>query len=115
MSHQGYEGWFPECFVCGMGNLTGVICLIPLQDEHHGLTPIRGKVSGPSEFVQENGHWWKGCLVCDTRTLSDPFSWGSLTYCIECWNGFVERGVYPPASAVEARRMTPEQWGARPH
>jgi hypothetical protein len=112
MSHQGLEGWFPECFICGGGNLNGVICMTPLVDEEHGFQPIRGEMSGISELRHEDGHSWKRCLLCPTQMVSDPFSWGSYAYCIECWNDFASRGVYPPTSASRARRLTPEEWGA---
>jgi len=27
MSHQGEEGWYPECKDCGCGNLGEVVCI----------------------------------------------------------------------------------------
>lgn len=27
MSHQGEEGWYPECEICGCNNLREVICI----------------------------------------------------------------------------------------
>jgi hypothetical protein len=114
MSHQGYEGWFPECVVCGMGNLRGVICMTPLVDERHGLTPIVGPRRGDSELFGADNHWWKRCLLCDTVMCSDAFSWGSLAYCIECWNHFTKRGLYPPSTGVAARRMTAQEWAFPP-
>ena len=33
MSHQGYEGWFPECINCGFGNVGAVVCLDPTCHE----------------------------------------------------------------------------------
>jgi len=27
MSHQGMEGWYPECEECGCGNLGKVVCI----------------------------------------------------------------------------------------
>lgn len=111
MSHQGHQGWFPECLVCGMGNLGGIVCLSANQDVH-GLTPIVGKRSGISGLTQdEAGHWWMQCLLCDRRVLSDALSWGSYAYCIGCWNHFTSRGLFPPASAAQARGMTSAEWG----
>ncbi|GAB2678841.1 hypothetical protein GCM10009743_63900 [Kribbella swartbergensis] len=112
MSHQGYEGWFPECLVCGMGNLGGVVCLAPDHGDVHGLIPIVGERSGTSDLSRdENGHWWMQCLLCDSRVLSDPFSWGSRAYCVGCWNHFTSRGLFPPVCAFDARRMTDLEWG----
>jgi hypothetical protein len=92
-----------------MGNLSGAVCLGPLE-EAHGLTPVGLGPAGVSIESERDGHNWKLCLLCDTLMLADPFSWGSRAYCIECWNGFVERGLFPPSSAVTARRMSAEQW-----
>jgi hypothetical protein len=111
MSHQGYEGWFPECLICGMGNLDGVVCITPSQEDEHGLTPITGERSGTSEVFSDGGHAWKRCLLCPTAMSSDPLSWGSVAYCISCWNHFTQRGLFPPTSAKRARSMTDEQWG----
>jgi len=27
MSHQGMDGWYPECEECGMGNCGKMVCL----------------------------------------------------------------------------------------
>jgi hypothetical protein len=111
MSHQGYEGWFPECLVCGMGNLGGIVCLTPNHEEVHGLTPIVGERSGISHLAQDDaGHWWMQCLLCDHRVLSDPFAWGSCAYCAGCWNHFTSRGLYPPGSVSAARAITAADW-----
>lgn len=116
MSHQGHEGWFPECLVCGMGNLNGIVCVTPDYVDQHGLTPIVGTMAGTSRLAREDdGHWWKHCLLCDHPSLSDPGSWGSVAYCIGCWNHFTSRGLYPPASVSIGRRMSAAGWGELPH
>ena len=110
VSHQGYEGWFPECLVCGLGNLSGIICLSPVEDDRE-LTPVRGASPGISDLTQdEHGHWWKACLLCSRKVLSDPFSWGSLAYCIGCWNHFTSQGIWPPQSVIQGRRMPASAW-----
>lgn len=110
VSHQGYEGWFPECVVCGMGNLSGIVCLSPVEDEHL-LAPIAGVASGISNLAQDkHGHWWKSCLLCHRRVISDPLSWGSLAYCVGCWNHFSSQGLQPPRSVILGRRMPASAW-----
>jgi hypothetical protein len=113
MSHQGFPGWFPECLVCGAGNLPGIVCLSP-PEEAHGLIPINACSPGLSMETERDGHVWKQCLLCETLMLADPFSWGSFGYCTDCWNRFAERGLFPPSSAASARRMSAEQWGCGP-
>jgi hypothetical protein len=108
MSHQGHEGWFPECLICGAGNLGGLVCLTP---DVHALTPIASGRARTAILVQDDDrHWWTQCLLCDHRMLSDPFAWGSVAYCVDCWNRFTSRGVFPPASAAQARRLTDSEW-----
>lgn len=100
MSHQGYEGWFPECLICGMGNLGGIVCLTA-DGEVHGLTPIVAGRSGISDLVRDDAsHRWKQCLLRDHRVLSDPFAWGSRAYCIGCWDHFTTQGMFPPTTAL---------------
>jgi hypothetical protein len=112
VSHQWSPGWFPECLVCGMGNLGGIVCVTPDFDQQHGLTPIIGEMAGTSALEhREDGHWWMGCLLCDQVTLADAEAWGSVAYCTGCWNHFTLRGLYPPTSAAAARRMSETDWG----
>lgn len=94
-----------------MGNLGGVVCMTAAQEDEHGLTPIKGARSGISDFYESDDHSWMRCLLCTTVMLSDPMSWGSLAYCIGCWNHFTERGLYPPGTASQARRMSADDWG----
>ena len=42
MSHQGEDGWYPECEICGCGNLSKVVCkdcydkkIKELEEEQH--------------------------------------------------------------------------------
>ncbi len=74
MSNQGIEGWFPECLICGMGNVGPIVCLDPTCHEHS-----EGKVIvEPSENLEmDSSHWWKGCNLCDQRVRSDGGSWGT--------------------------------------
>ena len=62
MSHQGYEGWFPECIVCHCGNVGPVICLEPACHEAHGLkavVPVNTIIAGdpqPDErLIRQDG------------------------------------------------------------
>ena len=115
MSHQGHEGWFPECLVCGMGNLGGIVCVTPDVWDRHGTAPVVGDMSGNSILTKEaDGHWWKRCLLCEAKVLADSAAWGSVAYCVGCWNHFTTRDLYPPASAIAARRMSEAEWGGGP-
>ena len=72
MSHQGHHGWFPECLICGLGNLGAIVCVTPDFGDQHGLTPIVGPDLEISTLEQgSDGHWWKSCLLCDHLTLAD--------------------------------------------
>ena len=95
MSHQGFEGWFPECLVCGCGNVGPVVCLDPTCHEHHGLRSI---IATDEHSVTRDGHHWKLCQLCERQCLSDPGAWGSFALCIECWNKFAQAEVFPPHS-----------------
>jgi len=95
MSHQGYEGWFPECLVCGCRNVGPIVCLDPTCHERHGLATI---TATDERFVSHDGHHWKLCQLCERRFLSDAGAWGSYALCVQCWNKFATAGVYPPTS-----------------
>lgn len=95
MSHQGYAGWFPECILCGAGNLNRFVCITPLQEEEHGLVEVDARLSTEAEPFEADGHAWKRCALCTTVALADPFSWGSVGYCTDCWNSAVRVGVFP--------------------
>jgi hypothetical protein len=105
MSHQGYEGWFPECIVCHCGNLGPVVCLDPTCHEAQGLRPvtpkqtrIHGDLHDDELLVKEDGHWWKCCQLCDKRIHSDPGAFGSYAICVRCFNQCVARGEWPPSA-----------------
>jgi hypothetical protein len=98
MSHQGYQGWFPECLVCGCGNVGPVVCLDPTCHEHYGLRTVDATDASDERLVTHDGHFWKLCQLCERRLLSDPGAWGSFGLCVECWNKFARADVYPPTS-----------------
>src|SRR5262249_14251950 len=93
MSHQGCEGWFPECLVCGSGNLGPIVCLDPTCHEHAGLRTIKAT---DQRLVLRGGHWWKLCQLCERPVLSDAGAWGTFALCVGCWNTFALADVYPP-------------------
>jgi hypothetical protein len=95
MSHQGYEGWFPECLVCGYGNVGPIVCLDPTCHERHGLVAI---TAIDERLVSHDGHTWKLCQLCERRFLSDAGAWGSFALCVSCWNKFATAGAFPPTS-----------------
>jgi hypothetical protein len=104
MSHQWDEGWFPECIVCGLGNLGPVVCLNPLCHEAYGFRPIElkptvyihGDLSIDEKLIKEDGHWWKCCKLCDKRIYADPGAFGSYAICIDCFNQAIHQGKPPP-------------------
>jgi hypothetical protein len=95
MSHQGYEGWFPECLVCGCGNVGPIVCLDPACHEEHGLRIV---AATDERLVAQDGHSWKLCQLCERRFISDAGAWGSFALCVACWNKFALAGVYLPTS-----------------
>jgi hypothetical protein len=104
MSHQGYEGWFPECVVCHCGNVGPVVCLDPTCHEAHGLKTIElkptkhiaGNLAVDEGLIEEDGHWWKCCQLCGRRIHADPGAFGSYAICVECFNQCVSQGQEPP-------------------
>jgi hypothetical protein len=101
VSHQGYEGWFPECLVCGGGNVGAVVCLNPTCHEAHEGQLI---ASATERLVQADSHWWKLCHWCDRPIRADGGAWGTYALCIECWNSHAAAGILPPASPGELAR-----------
>jgi hypothetical protein len=76
MSHQGYEGWFPECIVCHCPNVGRIVCLEPACHEAHGLkavVPTQKLIAGnpqPDErLIQE-----ANATVVKSRRRSDQSS-----------------------------------------
>lgn len=112
MSHQGYEGWFPECVVCRCGNVGPIVCLDPTCHEQHGQRPIElrpsvyveGNLSVDEKLVREAGHWWKCCQLCDRRVHADPGAFGVFAICVGCFNRYIEARRQPPGSPFDAER-----------
>jgi len=103
MSHQGLPGWFPECFNCGLGNLGAVVCLVPNQEDQH--EPRLLDERAPDGLFEAGGHWFKRCHLCEITVSADPATFGSLALCVACWNDFVTRGLVPPTSPSDLRRV----------
>jgi len=95
MSHQGYEGWFPECLICGMGNVGGVVCLSPMcHEESQGQV-----ISDATErLIEKDSQFWKLCNLCDHASLASSASWGSYAICIDCWNQYAVKNELPPSA-----------------
>ena len=112
MSHQGLPGWFPECVVCGDGNVGPVVCLDPTCHETRGRVPIRleptkyvhGDLVVDEKLVEEGGHVWKCCQVCDRRIHADGGAFGVYAICVSCFNLYAEADRDPPASPRETQR-----------
>ena len=105
MSHQGHEGWFPECIVCHSGNVGPVVCLDPTCHESHGpnqVDPKKKYVAGDLTvdelMVNEDHHWWKCCQVCGRRIHADAGAFGSYAICVDCFNASIREGKSPPTS-----------------
>ena len=110
MSHQGQQGWFPECIVCHLGNVGPVICLDPTCHEKYGrpegLTNSLDHYENlcrDEKLINEDGHWWKCCQLCDRRLLSDPGAFGSFAICVECFHKFASRGERAPTAPWQVR------------
>lgn len=98
MSHYGIEGWFPECILCGCGNVGAVVCLNRQCHEQYieGPREYTDEIFADDGLIEEDGHWWKCCRLCDTRIHADPFAFGSYALCVACWHQFAKLGQYPP-------------------
>jgi hypothetical protein len=77
-----------------MGNVGAVVCLDPTCHEAHELKLV--EAIGGERLVQEEGHWWKCCQLCDRRIHADPGAFGAYAICVECFNRSVGRGEWPP-------------------
>ena len=102
MSHQWNDGWFPECFVCGVGNLNAVVCLNPLCHEKHQGEIIE---SERAKYLEQDGHYWALCHWCDEKIRSDAASWGTFAICVDCWNDFAKKQMLPPSSPRDLRNQ----------
>jgi hypothetical protein len=111
MKSQRHEGWFPECLVCGRGDVGAIVCLDPACHEAH-----LGEIVGArrQRLIQRDGHWWKLCRFCSRPVLSDPGAWGSYALCTDCWNRLARARIAPPAfprPAGDAHRRLPHgEW-----
>ena len=98
MSHQGYEGWFPECIVCNMGNVSGAICLDSTCHEMFYADSLEAPRVSEGDFLFRDNHHWKKCCCCDHLMLSDPGAWGSYCICISCFTVYFRARRLPPNS-----------------
>jgi len=102
MSGQWQRGWFPECLVCGMGNVGPVICLDPTCHEAHQGDIIEG---GDEHLVTRDGHSWKLCNWCAGPILADAGAWGTYALCVDCWNRSARHRTLPPASPIQMAKL----------
>lgn len=101
MSHQGFEGWFPECLVCACGNVSAIVCLDPTCHE-----AAQGKIlssCADSPLYSRDGHYWKDCQFCERAVRSDPGCYGTYALCAGCWNAYAKRHQLPPSSPRQLR------------
>ena len=103
MSHQGYEGRFPECINCGSGNVGAVVCLDPTCHETNEFKPIDFKPID-EKLIVENEHWWKCCQLCDRRIHADGGAWGTYALCVKCYNDYANSGITPPTTFREVEK-----------
>lgn len=94
MSHQGEDGWFPECLVYGMGNIHGAVCLDPTCHEGHEGILLDDK---SDKYVEAAGHAWQLCQSCDRKILSDGGAFGVYTLRVDCWNAYGRAARLPPS------------------
>lgn len=104
MSHQGNNGWFPECLVCGMGNVGAVVCLDPTCHEIYEAQGFQPLADTGEKLIEEDGHWWQYCQLCDHRIRADGGAWGTYALCVGCFNTFARGAVLPPSSPSELLR-----------
>ena len=87
------------------------MCLDPTCHEAHGLKLIElhptkyiaGDLSVDEKLIEEDGHWWKGCQLCDERIHADGGAFGSYAICVRCFNEYVNRGEWPPTTHWESK------------
>ncbi len=100
MSNPGENGWFPECLVCGMGNIGCAVCLDPTCHERRAGIIIAG---AREKYLEQAGHCWQLCQFCDRPMLSDGGAFGVYGLCTGCWNAYAQAGRLPPSSPEEVR------------
>jgi hypothetical protein len=96
MSLQSNEGWFPECLMCGCGNLSAVVCLDPTCHEAAAGSIVPSNAD--SVLYSRDGHYWKDCYFCSKLIRSDGGSFGTYALCADCWNACAKRKEIPPSS-----------------
>lgn len=96
MSHQGLEGWFPECLICGCGNLGAIVCLDPTCHELSIGRVIPPGADSPLRI--RDSHHWKDCHFCLRCVRSDGGAFGTYALCSDCWNRFAQNKMLPPTS-----------------
>jgi hypothetical protein len=109
MSHQGYEGWFPECILCGAGNVGPVVCLNPVCHEQYieGPKEYTDEIFADDGLIKEDNHWWKCCRLCDRRIHADPVAFGSYALCASCFHQYARHGKYPPTHPKSVMQSQP--------
>src|SRR5688572_1993391 len=110
MSHQGINGWFPECLICGMGNLPGMVCLDPSCHEFIYESMHEPPAAAASESHQKNGHDWKTCAACQNDIRCDGGAWGTYGICTDCLAVYFRARRLPPASPAEVSRHLSNEW-----
>lgn len=115
MSHQGYEGWFPECLVCGMGNLGGNH--LPIA-RRLGRTRLQGYPRLCQRRVAASTGGRRPLVervpVVRSTGPGRPQRLGIHGLLHRLWNHFAARGLHPPATAIAARRLSEVEWDGPP-
>jgi hypothetical protein len=110
MSHQGIEGWFPECLICGMGNLSGIVCLDPTCHANIYESAHDAPAASASESHHSRGHFWKTCAACQRDIRADGGSWGTYGICTECFGSYFRAHRLPPENPAEVTRHLQHGW-----
>jgi len=92
MSSQTSVGWFPECHICGFGNIGTFCCLRPECLEAARNLPREQwfdvNVWRRTQPLQDKcGEWWSRCIICNKQVLASPEAWGSFACCFNCATG----------------------------
>ncbi len=110
MSHQEMNGWFPECLICGMGNLNGVVCLDPTCHEYIYESAHDAPMPSSTTEHHSHGHFWKTCAACQKDILADGGSWGTYGICTECFASYFHARRLPPENPAEVARHLHHGW-----
>ena len=106
MSHQGYDDWFPECLLCGHGNLgsVGIVCLDPTCHEYFYAEATEPPIATASKRSVTDGHHWASCACCDKQVRADAGSWGTYAICIPCFRAYFTARRLPPSTPTLLHR-----------